>query len=181
MTIAKWTKLLSNLETITTQGEVSPVDSLALDEFEAEYGKKLPSSYREFCMVFGAGQLGNHFNIAVPGYRGSAVTFDVQHLTRSQIALADQFAELGVDPTQVKRGLFFALDSDGSNHFFDTDKVYGKRRHEYAIYTLFRDCRLKRTADTFWQFVNDFCLGDQRGELIETQRPVERVFRPVSK
>ena len=138
MTEQDWKALLANLNIITNGDTLNPVNNEVLETFEKEQGVKLPSSYRSFCNVFGAGQIANLFNIAVPGYSGRSPTYSTKYLSESQIELADQYAELGVDSVQLKRGIFFCLDIIGSNHFFDPEDATNNKKPEYAVYTLFR-------------------------------------------
>ncbi|QDT39961.1 hypothetical protein Pan241w_00140 [Gimesia alba] len=156
-----WKALLANLNIITNGDKVTPVSTETLVTFERKQGIKLPSSYRSYCRVFGAGQFANLFNIAIPGYSGRSPTYSVEYLSNSQIELADQLAELGTDASQIKRSIFFSFDLIGSNHFFDPEDITDKHKTEYAVYTLFRNCDVQRSAIYFWEFITLSCLGNK--------------------
>lgn len=180
MTQQDWKALLTNLKIITNGDKVTPVDYKILDTFEKDQGVKLPSSYRTYCHMFGAGQIANLFNIAVPGYSGQTPPYSTEYLSKSQIDLADQYAELGVDSTQLKRSIFFCFDIIGSNHFFDPEDVIDNKNSEYAVFTLFRSGEIQRSANDFWEFITVFCLGDKCNKLIIDVDSPDQVFRPMS-
>lgn len=175
-----WKKLLSTLEVITDGEQLVPVDSSNLAEFEKTEGLTLPASYKAYCEVFGAGQLGNQLSIAVPCYQGEFPTYSMKQLTQGQRELSAQFADFGIDSAFFDRGLFFALDIVGSNHLFFTDEITNSRRNEYAVYTINGDTfSISRTADDFSTFIMDVFLGDGHDQLIQDQGPPDQVFRPV--
>lgn len=177
----KWTKLLGQLDVVTRQGRIKPVDKKALDQFEKETGVALPSSYRSYCMVFGAGQLADDLNIAVPGYAGAVKTYSLQYLTQSQIELADQLGSSGANADQFSRSIFFATNMVGAKHFFDPSAPTGDSGNEYAVYTVFRDGECQRTAENFWELITVFYLGQRPNLLFADEEPAEAVFRPVNK
>ncbi|WP_417385197.1 SMI1/KNR4 family protein [Gimesia sp.] len=180
MTQAHWKHLLERLQIDSDRNDIKPVDQLSLSKFESTSGLKLPFSFRSYCRVFGAGQIGNLFNIAVPGYSGGSLTYSVEYLSKSQIDLAYQFAELGVDAAQIKRSIFFSLDIIGSNHFFDPLEITNSIKNEYAVFTLFRSCEVQRSAENFQEFLTEYCLGNKCSSLIKDIRIPDQVFRPVS-
>lgn len=49
---------------------------------------------------------------------------------------------------------------------------------EYAVYTLFSDFTVRRTAENFWRFVTEFCLGEKHDQLVKGL-PAKQVFMPV--
>jgi hypothetical protein len=83
------------------------------------------------------------------------------------------------DPEQHKRGIFFCVDILRSYHFLDPAEMTNKTGHEYAVYTLFDDYKVQRTAANYWEFVTDCCLGSKHTQLIKDPAP-EQVFMPVS-
>jgi hypothetical protein len=177
MTKTAWLRLRDELSIEPGADEMRPISPAKLDAFEGKQGLRLPRSYRTFCEVFGAGQIGNLFSIAVPGYRGKAKTFDLEHLNR----MAHDGQEYDVyskDPAQHTRGLFFCVDLVNAFHFFDPEEVTGSRHHEYAVWTVSRDYELKRTFDNFWEFITTGCLGAKRSRLIKGVRTEHR-FRAI--
>jgi hypothetical protein len=172
-----WRFLRSRLAIEPSIDQLRPVTRANLETFEQKQSLRLPNSYRSFCEVFGPGRVGDWFDIAAPGYRGKAATFSLEKLNR----MAHDGLEYEVyskDPSQHARSLFFSLDQMGLYHFFDPVEVTDTRRHEYAVYTLFRDYKVKRTADNFGEFITLCCLGRKRTELIKGV-PLEYCFRPV--
>jgi len=180
MTKTQWKQLLKKLDVKNDMGDLSPVTQAALDTFENDCGIRLPSTYRSFCRVFGAGEFGREFLIAVPGFKGESKTNSLQGLQELSHA-GLEYDEYSPDPQQHARGVFFAFDILGSKYFFDPEDISDARKNEYAVYTLFRDWEVQRTADNFWQFVTECCLGERHDELIESEEPPEQVFRPVGK
>lgn len=72
MTEAQWRDLLKGIA-LEYGLQVSPAEITDVDAFESARSIKLPRSFRSFCLVFGAGDLGgsDHFSIAVPGTRSA--------------------------------------------------------------------------------------------------------------
>jgi SMI1 / KNR4 family (SUKH-1) len=180
MTKRDWQALLKRLEVNTRMGELAPVTAEAIETFEEKRGVKLPRSYRAFCEDFGAGEFGERFKIAAPGYQGDGTGpsfYSLEHLDKA----AHEGLEYEVyspDPEQHKRGVFFCHDTVRSFHFFDPEEVTDRRRREYAVYTLFVDFKVRRTADDFGQFVTDFCLSKKIHQLVKG-RPALQLFLPV--
>jgi hypothetical protein len=179
MTKKNWQELLKRLEIDTALGSLQPVDPKDLDSFEAKRGVKLPRSYRKYCEVFGAGEFGRQFKIAVPGYQGPAAeVFSLDELNQMAIE-GQEYDVYSKDAEQHKRGIFFCLDILGSFHFFDPAEVTDRVRHEYAIYTVFRDFELKRIADNFWEFITAVCLSKRHSKLVRISPP-QQLFMPIN-
>jgi hypothetical protein len=175
-----WQRLLKRLEVNTRMGTLAPVTAEAIEAFEEKRGVKLPRSYRAYCQVFGPGEFGERFGIAVPGYHGHGKTpsfYSLEHLDK----VAHEGLEYEVyspDPEQHKRAVFFGHDIVRSYHFFDPEEVTDRRRREYAVYTLFVDYKVRRTAADFGEFITDFCLGKRIHRLVKGQ-PALQLFMPV--
>ena len=180
MTKSKWKQLLKTLKTDSLMGELSPVDKAALDSFESTVGVKLPSSYRLFCSVFGAGEFARAVGIAAPGFQGKSTKYSLERL--QSLAKEDlEYEEYSPDPGQHARSVFFANDIVGSMYFFDPYDITDVSKNEYGVYRLFRDWEVQRIADDFWIFVTNMILGEQHKKLFEDEEPPELIFRPVSK
>jgi SMI1 / KNR4 family (SUKH-1) len=80
VTKKNWQVLLKRLQLDGSMSKLAVVDSTTLDEFESEHGIKLPKSYRTYCQVFGAGEFGSQFKVAVPGYQGIAEAYSLDSL-----------------------------------------------------------------------------------------------------
>lgn len=176
----QWKALLKTLRVETLMGKITPVDESALKSFEKGSGVALPASYRSFCSVFGAGELGKDFYISAPGVHHTLSTWSLQRLQKQAQVGLDYF-EYSPDPQQHARGVFFCTDILTRKYFFDPEDVQNARGHEYAVYCLSRDWEVKRVCDGFGQFVTDFCVGSRHNELFEDEQPVQQLFRPVSK
>ncbi len=161
------------------------VDSVLLNATENSLHIKLPDSYRSFCRVFGVGSFGRgDFNIAVPGYNGNAETYSLEYLTDSQREFAGQLGDLGLAPDQISRGIVILIDMSRSTHFFDPKDVTGPKKHEYAVFSLYRNYEVERTFDSFWDFVTIGCLDEKRNYLLaleddEGESP-QQTFQPMT-
>ena len=178
MTEKDWKELLGRLKVDTARRKLKATSRSKLDAYEKTRGVKLPASYRAYCGVFGAGELAERFKIAVPGYKGPFPSFSLQDVDR-QAHDGLEFQLYSNDPEQHKRGIFFCCDLVGSFHFFDPGEVTDKARQEYAVYSLFSDFKVRRTADDFWRFVTESCLGGKYLLLIGGPPP-KQTFAPVS-
>ncbi len=178
MTKKEWETLLGRLEINTRTGKLKPVQPQKLDGFESLFQVKLPLSYRGYCEAFGTGELGMQFQIAVPGYEGSARHYSLEFL--QDLAHAGIEYELySKDPEQHRRGIFFGLDIGGWYFFFDPADITDRERHEYAVYHLSPALdRLERTGTNFAEFITEYCLGAKHDQLI-SDLPAEQLFLPV--
>jgi hypothetical protein len=179
-----WQKLLDRLEVLSPSGrrsrsgQLSPVASADLDHFELSRGLKLPQSYRMYCELFGPGEFAEEVRIAVPAYRGRAMAFSLEHIDKAAHEGMD-FEEYSRNPDQHKRALFFATGIARSYHFFDPEDVTHGKSNEYAVYTLFKNFKLQRTADDFWLFVAQCCLGERHNQILDDEAP-RQAFMPAS-
>jgi SMI1/KNR4 family protein SUKH-1 len=178
MNKSDWKTLLKTLAFETDYTTVHPVQAKAITAYETMRGLKLPTSYRSFCEVFGAGDISKQFYISVPGYKGTAKTYRLEHV-EDMAHNGLEYTSYSKDPKQHERGIFFALDILRSYHFFDPNEITDARLTEYAVYTLFEDFEVKRTADDFGQFVLDVCLG-KKHDIVINDSPIHRTFRPAS-
>jgi hypothetical protein len=173
-----WQSLLA---TLVVKGEPRPVPTTALDAHERELGCELPASYRAFCQVFGPGDVGDWFNVAVPGFLGKRG--NRSRSARWQYDLVAKTAyyqrglewdEYAADPRQFERAIIFADDCTGALFFWDPTEVTVPHAHERAIYAVWRDWTQERVSDTFWDFVS-VCL--HRGARTLYDEPPRIGFR----
>lgn len=130
-------------------------DTLAA--FEASCGLKLPSTYREFVLLFGAGELSGLFRIAAPmdvDSRYELGRFNAELHGKDDERLLDHFG-LGERTLNV---IFFAATGGGVLFGWLTDEVTDAVTHEYAVYEFAESGEMRRVADTFWDFINDYVL-----------------------
>lgn len=185
MNTKSWLNLLSELNVESSVGGLAATDAAAIEKFEHEKGVRLPESYRDYCQVFGPGQLANAFNISVPGFEGETETYSLAFLTDSQVELAEQYGEADADVEQLKRSIFFCIDNSGSIHFFDPATGTEVSPEEYSVFTLFRNYEVEKTASDFNEFIFQCCLGDKRDYILgvdeddEDAGNVPMIFRPV--
>jgi hypothetical protein len=173
-----WKELLGGLTFETDYTTLHPVQTKVITAFEKKRGVKLPASYRAFCRVFGAGDISKQFHIAVPGYKGTANAYRLEHV-ENMAHEGLEYRHYSKDPGQHERGIFFAMDLLRSYHFFDSSESTGSDGNEYGVYTLFSDFKVRRSADDFGQFVVDVCLGKGHDTVMRGV-PVYRTFRPAS-
>jgi hypothetical protein len=123
--------------------------------------------------------IGDTFSIAVPGYRGSVSTFSLEGLRDSVINGTGykKYAREHID--QIERGLFFCLDSGRSYYFFDHKDVGRTKPYELAVYSVTLKYSVNRLADSFWEFVIKYCLGDKYSTLFPNSTP-DAVFSPAT-
>lgn len=151
----------------------TPVAVDSLDALESQIGFHLPQSYRDFCRVFGGGELAECYNILIPD-----ALSDVYDIVKANAGLHDgrEFDEYSPDPDQYQRACFFAQDISGGGYFWDPYDVTDELRNELGIFVVFRDWETKRLADTFEEFIIDVCVGDRHQELFEDTP--ERLYQP---
>jgi hypothetical protein len=151
------------LESLVVAGNPHPVLASALNTYERQAEFELPSSYRNFCRVFGPGDIGDWYSVAVPGFEGkprSRNRYDLGAKTAFYRNGRD-WEEYAADAEQFKRAVIFADDCTGAVYFWDPAEVTESATREQAIYAVWRDWSQERVSDTFWGFVN-ICL--HRGE-----------------
>jgi hypothetical protein len=163
-----WDTLSESLEVQAFRDVVAKLRPDDLDGYEARTGLKLPESYREFVLRFGPGELASTFQIAAPGYARYDVKVDLDRLTpwfrrvsgldtRSDAELANTYD----DPARARRVVLFCTTFGGDYYGWDPQDVNDPAAPEYAVYILARhDTRVRKVADSFRAFIEDYCLGD---------------------
>jgi hypothetical protein len=131
-----------------------------LQHFGGLVGIYLPATYRQFTKRLGAGQLSGwceFYSCAA----GVSERWDMYLWNQSYLRLVlegDQMAD-----QRARRLVIFGRLWSGDEYGWDTAEVTRKRKQpeEYAIYTVSRLLdRTTKIADTFPEFVADFCTGD---------------------
>jgi SMI1/KNR4 family protein SUKH-1 len=154
MSIRRWQQLLTS---IAVDGTPHPVSDVDLDAFETEWDNRLPLSYRNYCNIFGPGELAGWYNIATPNYQGN---FKERYdLTTKNTAVHEgrDWREYSPNPEQFNRALIFADDTATAVYFWDPAEASMAKDNEYAIYAMYRDWTLQKLCDTFCEFI-DICL-----------------------
>lgn len=160
-----------------------------LDHFEGKAGFRLPRSYREFVMSFGAGDLARTFKITGPGAKVQA--YDLLHFHRECSRLGTDDASLAyfseVDRPRARRIVWFSLNDTRADYIgWDPLDVTDEKCHECGIYILpHSEPLIERIAASFAEFVEEFCLS-RRGmakfrRVDESEEPEpELSFSPVT-
>jgi hypothetical protein len=115
-----WEYLLTQFK---VHGTVEPVTDMALDKVEDEMGFRLPSAFREFYKVFGAGEMiDRDFRFMLP-----------EEWKAEHEALTSLFnPEIKFDVNRIR---FFARHSPPVDGFFwNLDEVTAPKHNEYRIY-----------------------------------------------
>jgi hypothetical protein len=160
-----WKKLL---DIVQVQGQLDPVSEKQLAAFEAANKIKLPRSYREFCKVFGPGDLQCRIwiHLTTPGRDTSAgrtveglwnVSTEVlnREIWSTSLFEVDEYCS---QPELVRKGLFFARDIYTHLYFWKKDEITSKSMNELAVYVIYREWDIYRLADSFESFIFDICL-----------------------
>lgn len=177
MTPEQWKELLNRLQLVKSMSDLSPLALSRLEEYEMRHALRLPQSYKDFCTVFGGGEIGGEVRIAVPSREGELTMFSLEKI--NSIAQGLEYEVYSPNPQQHKCAIFFAIDIARSYHFFDPNDLTHQERPEYGIYRLSSTYQVTRIADNFWDFITICCLGPKHSEVIGEDAP-ELVFRPVS-
>jgi hypothetical protein len=155
MSVKDWRSLLSRIQLI---GKPKPVKSNTIKDFEKATGFLLPSSYCDYCKVFGAGVLERPdcYEISVPGASVERFKLELNCKFYFHKGIAYPKALLS-HKKQLQRAWVFAKDISRSKFFWDPMET--TNNNEYPVYIIDEYYNIERIADTFWNFVNDICLG----------------------
>lgn len=180
-----WSALAGGISIVSSPNDVPKPTLEDCTEAEASLGITLPSSYKEFITVFGAGDLAKEFQLFAPNcpnmrYDLVSVNRDVrEQLVKDN--LAENYSD---DPAQTLRLVIFARNFDSDEFGWDSAQVTLSKESEYKVYLLPRLLGANEYyTDTFEEFVLELCLG----ELYCKYRNVEswdlggerRVFEPA--
>lgn len=151
---------------VVRQCQPVPLPLESLNALENRTGFRLPRSYREFCRVFGGGELSDCYQILIPD--APHETYDIE---KRNLLFHDsrEYNAYSPDPEQYERGYIFAQDIGRGIYFWDPQEITDDRRNEYGIYGVFEGWETKRLADTFGEFIIDLCLGERHRELYDDQ------------
>ncbi len=168
-----WKDLYNKLEIDHPAGKRLPLsDDNVLDQAEGSLGCRLPQSYREFCKVFGAGELGGYYRVAIPlpfEHDFELLRFNVNAHGEEDDCLWEGYFP---DDDMIKRVVFFAETIGGEMFAWDTDNLQDSAMNEYAIYFFHRKPRCEVVARSFSEFVASVCLKQREvdGELWPPQQ-----------
>jgi hypothetical protein len=157
-----WTTLAKSVKIVepATYSYLPKPDAAVLDQFEMSHGMKLPETYREFAKLFGAGELGEYYRIAVP--LCVADDYGLQEYNQGW-QKAMKIWEDSVPRESVPRMLFFAGTIGGESYAWDTGDCRDPVSCEHAIYLLPRDGPAVIVAESFLSFVQQCVAGTAPG------------------
>jgi hypothetical protein len=170
MSIQDWRTLL---KAMSVRGKLHPATAEELDQYETKSGFRLPSSYRDFCRVFGPGQIGGWYQLAVPHLekKGKKKLYDLAGKTKFYHD-GLEWEEYAPDPKRFQRSVIFGDDNTGAVYYWDPEEITVPKKSEYAIYAMFRDFTGEKLCDTFWDFVG-ICLHRHRKKLYDEPPKME--------
>jgi hypothetical protein len=131
-----------------------------LQHFGGLLGIYLPATYRQFTKRLGAGQLSGwceFFSCAA----GVSVSWDMFLWNLNHLRFVLEAGDMADE--RARRLVIFGHLWSGEDYGWDTREVTSKRKQpeEYAIYTVARHMdRTTKLADTFPEFITDFCMGE---------------------
>jgi hypothetical protein len=103
-----------------------------LDAFEKASGLKLPKSFREFALRFGAGELAGYYRLAVPLPVHN--DYDLAHFNQTAHGPEeDDLWEGTASPEVIKRLVFFGATIGGEMYAWDPMEIRDTKSLEYAI------------------------------------------------
>lgn len=154
-----WELLLAQF--IIQDGKVAPVATSLLYQYEHNSGFALPQSYRDYCATFGPGELRHantceiHVPYAVmPQYNIDQLNDSMQHVAITGIADVDLFL----------RAVFFGSNMDSDCFFWDPLDIRQSTTSEYSIYVLRRNQTIEKICESFWAFINHYCIGPEAAD-----------------
>ncbi len=158
--IEKWQELLNHYK---IEGEIAPVISEVLNEFESQVGILLPSQYKEFCQTFGSGMFAKtEFYIDCP----SIEKLDILLMSDTEMigACKNAYKNYG-SPVRIMELLDSAYvfgSGQGYVLFFFDLKTYNEEDESYDIWGVgepsSRDLAIYNLGRNFYQFIYDICL-----------------------
>jgi hypothetical protein len=170
-----WKSLLDRMTIDDECGSLKPATLKNLKQIEQRLGITLPKSYLDYCTTFGPGDIDGCYRISVPGFTKRG--FDSYDLEKLNKHMHDnEYDVYFPGPNQYQRSIVFANTARRDTLFWDPQDVTDADRSEYGIWVLQEDFVIRRVCDTFWELINEICLGSRHGEL--GMEPPEFVFCP---
>jgi hypothetical protein len=135
----------------------------SVDAFEASTGFKLPTSYRQFTLSYGPGELAEYLRIRAPGYPGD-IDLDLAEYNRFLHSGDDLLRETYGQPELLASLWYFGSSFMGDSFGWNASEPTGTGKFEYAIYALPRVG--KNTVKVALSF-NEFVRGILQGIVME--------------
>jgi hypothetical protein len=189
MANAIWDDLEGRLEIVLPPGQelIRPAPGLittTVNHLEKLAGLSFPTSYREFLLRLGPGELAGHFHIYAPipeGVGGPAN--DYYDILKENETIRDPEGDWVTtgDPALVGRLILFASTSGGDWFFWDPADVRDPASHEYGIYARASDgsgTQVELVASSFATFITGVCLQNGYPDTDRSRTP-ECTFWPA--
>jgi hypothetical protein len=173
--LQQWQALFGELEIVQQNPQI--LNEEELSRFEAENNILLPTGYKEFCQTFGTGSFGNFIRIFCP---------DQDLVEYSNLSLEAIREEIESFPSgrpdrdssfqSLLANSFVFGDDFGANIAVWDLRTYSVLDEGYDIYWIDIDAsdeELYRVGRNFFEFVNNFCLGQDALDLLpQEKRPL---------
>ena len=161
-----WQELLAKLEIRLQPGWTSlprPSED-DLTQFESIHNFQLPTSYKSFIKLFGAGTLAFDFKLLAPAC-GESPRYNLQLFNQvTKTGFTPTFLQFFSDPDRVQRLVYFAVPESADLIGWDPEDVRDSDNHEYGIYELGASEDLELIAGSFSEFIHSFCLAETSDE-----------------
>jgi hypothetical protein len=173
MTIQKWQELLSQINLIEPKNPEYPEVDWEYDllSFEIHTGIILPTEYKEFLQVFGAGEFGGGiFYVYPPNIEFSQedlkchlINVDKKGFLKNDLILRMGYDYVPREESEkaielLKSSYFFGGSTRQESLFWDF-RTYSQQDESYDIY-LARISRIPvKIGRSFFEFVHDICFG----------------------
>lgn len=151
----------------------------SITQYEISEGFVLPQGYIDFCKRLGAGELGEKYHIASPGYPDRHRCGDLRafNLKVHGPPALDESSEYCADPTRYQRLVFFCEDTAANVFGFDPTEISCVEPREYNIWRVSRIWDLELVGVSFVDFINNECLSREHPPTLtfEPLRPSRKV------
>ena len=161
--IRSWQKFYDSLDIGIMGGSISraigiwrPTEN-DIREFESTYKILLPKSYRDFVLVFGAGQLAKDVEIAAPGYPDQRSIYNLAFRNSCRENEETLLYWPDDERNRLRRFVYFGRYAEQSDVAWDPEDVRNKRAHEYGIWEQRRDLSFHLLGSSFKQCVENLC------------------------
>lgn len=189
--MANWAELYRGLQILETpRPRVAPPSDADLDQFERDFGFRLPLDYRAFIKVFGPGELTYDYGFRSAGCRASHTGPAAEQYNAKvdlialnavlQEMMATREAMDGPYTTQARRLVYFAGNTAGDYVGWDPDNICDEKTAEYGVFMVRReDGDARPVANSFAAFVKRECLDDAARPDYWAFQPAWQFFEPA--
>lgn len=167
--LQEWRALLMTLEVTGEFEQPATMNANELAEAEMRIGISLPTSYKEFCQVFGSGILGNGVKIQCPFPGALDLPGSLEGLLDELQLFPSKDLEYDKNLEELLNHSLGFGDDDGANMAIWDLRSYSELDESYDIYwipnDLLDDDTIYLIGRDFFEFVRDFCLGTKSAEI----------------